>query len=76
MTGATTLDVPDLTPDGGGDARAPSLRRRIRRDAQAWIGRHLISLVIVLPLLAVVGAVHGIGMATFPRFVDDPGTYL
>ena len=76
MTGATTLDVPDLTPDGGGNARAPSLLGRIRRDAQAWIGRHLISLVIVLPLLVVVGAVHGIGMGTFPRLVDDPGTYL
>jgi hypothetical protein len=72
MTGATTLDLPDIPEE----ARAPSLRRRIRRDAQAWLGRHLISLLIVLPLLALVATVHGIGMATFPRYVDDPGTYL
>ncbi|TCM38516.1 glycosyltransferase family 39 protein [Kribbella sp. VKM Ac-2568] len=71
MTDAT-LDLPDITEN----ARAPSLRRQIRRGAQTWIARHLISLVILLALLALVGAVHGIGMSTFPGYVDDPGTYL
>jgi hypothetical protein len=72
MTGPTTLDFPAITEN----ARAPSLRSQIRRGAQTWIARHLISLAILLGLLALVGAVHGIGMSTFPGYVDDPGTYL
>ena len=71
MTGATTVVVPPVT-----EARAPSLRGRIRRGARTWIRRHWISILVLLPLLAIVGMVHGLGMATYPRYVDDPGTYL
>ena len=34
------------------------------------------SACLLVPLLILVGAVHAIGMWSFPRWVDDPGTYL
>jgi hypothetical protein len=41
-----------------------------------WWRRHAASLCMLAPLLAVVGVVHAVGMSSFPRWVDDPGTYL
>lgn len=51
-------------------------RRQIRIAADEWLRRHAVSLLVLVPLLALVGAVHAKGMAGFPRWVDDPGTYL
>jgi hypothetical protein len=56
--------------------RLLSLRRRILAAAAVWLFRHAADLLVVLPILVLAGAVHGIGMATYPRYVDDPGTYL
>jgi hypothetical protein len=68
----TSLDVPDLT-----DIREGlSLRRQVRIEAAEWCRRHATSMCLLTPLLVLVGAVHAIGMWTFPRWVDDPGTYL
>jgi hypothetical protein len=68
----TTVDLPDLT-----DIREGlSLRRRFVVAAREWWRRHEASAAILVPLLVVVGAVHAIGASTFPRWVDDPGTYL
>ena len=52
------------------------MRRQVRIAAEEWFRRHRVSLPLVAVLLAVVGTVHGVGMSTFPRWVDDPGTYL
>ena len=52
------------------------MRRQIRISVDEWLRAHRTSLVVLLPLLAVVGAVHAKGMATYPDWVDDPGTYL
>lgn len=52
------------------------LRRQVRISVEEWFVRHRVSLPLVAVLLLVVGSVHGIGMSTFPRWVDDPGTYL
>jgi hypothetical protein len=52
------------------------MRRQIRIAVEEWLRRHRVSLAVLLPLLAVVGAVHAKGMAGYPRWVDDPGTYL
>jgi hypothetical protein len=76
MTGATTPQDLARVSDVGRAGQISTLRRRLRVGTQAWTSRHLVSLLIILPVLAVVGAVHGIGMANFPRYVDDPGTYL
>jgi hypothetical protein len=68
----TTVELPDLT-----DIREGlSLRRRFVVAAREWYARHGASASILVPLLVVVGAVHAIGSSTFPRWVDDPGTYL
>ena len=68
----TAVDLPDLT-----DVREGlSLRRRFVVAAREWCRRHLVSSCTLLPLLALVGAVHAVGSSTFPRWVDDPGTYL
>ena len=42
----------------------------------AWVRAHAPSLVIVLGLLAFLGAVLGTGAARFPQFADDEGTYV
>jgi hypothetical protein len=68
----TTVQAPDLTEIREG----LSLRRRFAVSAQEWWRRHQASACLLLPLLAVVGAVHAVGASTFPRWVDDPGTYL
>jgi hypothetical protein len=68
----TSVQLPDLT-----DIREGlSLRRQARIAAGEWIRRHAASACLLIPLLALVGAVHAIGMWSFPRWVDDPGTYL
>lgn len=72
MTDAPTLDLRSITDIN----RALSLHRRLWVGTQVWVSRHLTSMLILLPLLALVGTVHGIGMSTFPQYVDDPGTYL
>lgn len=73
MTARTdTLDLLEV-PDAG---RVLSLRRRLWVGVQVWFARHATSVAILIPLLALVGTVHAIGMSTFPGYVDDPGTYL
>ena len=68
----TSVDLPDLT-----DIREGlSLRRQARIVAGEWVRRHAVSACLLIPLLILVGAVHAIGMWSFPRWVDDPGTYL
>ncbi|HZD69633.1 MAG TPA: hypothetical protein VFA45_12185 [Actinomycetes bacterium] len=68
----TAVDVPDVTPFRKGF----SLRRQAVIAAVDWYRRHLVSICVLVPLLGVVGVVHAVGMSTFPRWVDDPGTYL
>jgi Dolichyl-phosphate-mannose-protein mannosyltransferase len=68
----TSVEVPDLT-----DIREGlSLRRQARIVAGERARRHAASACLLVSLLVLVGAVHAIGMWTFPRWVDDPGTYL
>ncbi|WP_446219382.1 glycosyltransferase family 39 protein [Micromonospora sp. IBHARD004] len=65
-TTSSSLDLREAVP----------LRRRLLISAQVWGNRHATSIAALVPLLALVGAVHAIGMSTFPGYVDDPGTYL
>jgi hypothetical protein len=68
----TSVQLPDLT-----DIREGlSLRRQARIMAGEWCRRHAGSACLLGALLALVGAVHAMGMWSFPRWVDDPGTYL
>jgi hypothetical protein len=68
----TSVELPELT-----DIREGlSLRRQARIVAGEWVRRHATSACLLLPLLGLVGAVHAVGMWSFPRWVDDPGTYL
>jgi hypothetical protein len=68
----TSVELPDLT-----DIREGlSLRRQLRIEAAEWCRRHAASMCLLVPLLTLVGVVHAIGMWSFPRWVDDPGTYL
>jgi acetyl esterase/lipase len=68
----TSLGLPDLT-----DIREGlSLPRQVRIVAGEWVRRHAASACLLVPLLVLIGAVHAIGMWSFPRWVDDPGTYL
>jgi hypothetical protein len=68
----TSVELPELT-----DIREGlSLRRQARIAAGEWVRRHAASACLLVPLLVLVGAVHAIGMWSFPRWVDDPGTYL
>jgi hypothetical protein len=68
----TSVQLPDLT-----DIREGlSLRRQARIMAGEWCRRHAASACLLVPLLVLVGAVHAVGMWSFPRWVDDPGTYL
>ncbi|GAA1873581.1 ArnT family glycosyltransferase [Asanoa iriomotensis] len=53
-----------------------SVRRRLLIGAQEWLRRHAHTLTVLAPILVVTALVRGIGMSTFPRYVDDPGTYL
>ena len=52
------------------------MRRQLRITAGEWCRRHAASACLLVPLLVLVGTVHAIGMWSFPRWVDDPGTYL
>ncbi len=70
MTATTTVR------DAVGLREVFPLRRQVRIAAEEWLRRHALSLALLVPLLAVVGIVHARGMAGFPRWVDDPGTYL
>jgi hypothetical protein len=68
----TSVQLPELT-----DIREGlSLRRQTRIVTVEWCRRHAASACLLVPLLVLVGAVHAIGMWSFPRWVDDPGTYL
>ena len=68
----TSVELPDLT-----DIREGlSLRRQARIVAGERARRHAASACLLVPLLVLVGAVHAVGMWGFPRWVDDPGTYL
>jgi Dolichyl-phosphate-mannose-protein mannosyltransferase len=68
----TSVELPDLT-----DIREGlSLRRQARIVAGERVRRHAASACLLVPLLVLVGAVHAVGMWGFPRWVDDPGTYL
>jgi hypothetical protein len=68
----TSLELPDLT-----DIREGlSLRRQARIVAGERVRRHAASACLLIALLVLVGVVHALGMWTFPRWVDDPGTYL
>jgi hypothetical protein len=66
---AGTLEVTDVR-------QLLSLRRQLVVAAEEWLRRHAVSLIVLAPVLLVVGLVRAIGMSTFPRYVDDPGTYL
>ncbi|WP_319463819.1 glycoside hydrolase family 6 protein [Micromonospora sp. RTP1Z1] len=46
--------------------RALPPHRRARVGLQVWAARHGRSIALLLPLLALVGTVHTIGMSTFP----------
>ncbi|HEV2778870.1 MAG TPA: hypothetical protein VGX25_05660 [Actinophytocola sp.] len=52
------------------------VRRRLLVSVSVWLRRHGRSLAVLVPVLVVAGLAHAIGMSTFPRYVDDPGTYL
>jgi hypothetical protein len=52
------------------------MHRQVRIAVEEWLRRHRVSLFLLVPVLALVGAVHAKGMAGYPRWVDDPGTYL
>jgi hypothetical protein len=68
----TSLELPVLT-----DIREGlSLRRQARIVAGERVRRHAASACLLIALLVLVGVVHALGMWTFPRWVDDPGTYL
>ncbi|MFC4147609.1 glycosyltransferase family 39 protein [Micromonospora mangrovi] len=56
--------------------RALPAHRRARVGLQVWAARHGRSIALLVPLLALVGTIHAVGMSTFPGYVDDPGTYL
>jgi hypothetical protein len=62
--------------DAVGIRQLVPMRRQVRIAVEEWLRWHRLSLIILLPLLALVGAVHAKGMAGYPRWVDDPGTYL
>ncbi|NUR84192.1 MAG: 4-amino-4-deoxy-L-arabinose transferase, partial [Nonomuraea sp.] len=62
-----------ITSHTTGEIRA---RLSVRRRLVAVLRRHRRSLAVLAPLLVVAGVVHAWGMATFPAWVDDPGTYL
>jgi hypothetical protein len=65
----STLDTTDIR-------QLLSLRRQSLIVTQEWFRRHVRSLAVLIPVLTVVGLVRGVGMSTYPRYVDDPGTYL
>ncbi|NYF59489.1 glycosyltransferase family 39 protein [Micromonospora purpureochromogenes] len=68
----TTLDLRDVADID----RALPPHRRARVGLQVWAARHGRSIALLVPLLALVGMVHAVGMSRFPGYVDDPGTYL
>lgn len=53
-----------------------SASHRLLSALRSWPARHRRSLLVLAPLLVVAGMVHAWGMETYPRWVDDPGTYL
>jgi len=68
----TSVELPELTDIRDG----LSLRRQVRIEAAEWCRRHAASMCLLVPLLVLVGVIHAVGMWSFPRWVDDPGTYL
>jgi hypothetical protein len=66
-------------PPLGGRSRGPSRSRRATRtDAAAlgWLRLHATSLLIVSGLIVVAAIVLGTGIARYPGFGDDEGTYV
>jgi 4-amino-4-deoxy-L-arabinose transferase-like glycosyltransferase len=67
-----------LVPDV--EERPAPLRRLQRprrpRPVRDWAARHWRSIVVLLPVLVVVAAVHMTGMAGAPQRMDDEGTYV
>lgn len=55
---------------------APGALVRISRRLGAWTRAHALSLGIVLALLALAAVVLGTGIAHYPAFSDDEGTYV
>lgn len=64
------------TGDTGELRTSVSIGHRLVSVGRAWSARHRRSLAVLVPLLVVAALVHAWGMATYPRWVDDPGTYL
>ena len=68
----TTTTIHDVV----GIRQVVPMRRQVQIALGEWFRVHRTSLLIALPLLALVGVVHAKGMFGYPRWVDDPGTYL
>ncbi len=60
-------------PGSRDDERAA---RRAFGRALAWARRHALDAGILTALLSTAGVVHAWGMARYPAFVDDEGTYV
>ncbi|NUR73351.1 MAG: hypothetical protein HOU81_21240 [Hamadaea sp.] len=50
--------------------------RRAATGSAGWLRDHWVSLALMVPVLALTAFVHLKGSANFPRYTDDPGTYL
>lgn len=66
-----TPAAPSVGVPAAGWPAEPDRRPQLRH----WLGEHRYGVITVVVLLAVVGAVHGIGMSHSPSFADDEGTY-
>jgi hypothetical protein len=63
-------------PKPGAAPAITILPPRPRPLALVWVRRHAISLPLVLGLLAIAAVVIGSGIANYPSFGDDEGTYV
>lgn len=69
-------DEPKLTTPTEEIKAVLSPVRRAGTGGVAWARKHAVSLAVMIPVLIVVGIVHWKGSMHYPRYVDDPGTYL
>lgn len=53
-----------------------SMSRALGRWIGGWLLRHAVSLMIMLPVLGLVAAVHSAGSRSYPLYTDDSGIYL
>ena len=77
MSSSVLTRPPGAQPLSGEPGRptvSSSSRGRLRSVA-SWLGSRRHSAAWLLPLLALAGAVHRIGMARAPQRIDDEGTY-